>query len=288
MLTGLPDQSMEDFTETFEQVLSWRPEVMHVYPYQNTEETRYFLEGYRTKQDILPLRSQMMAYARRRLQESGYLQAPHESWCLGEEHRNQQDVDKIVSASSVLPLGYVARGHVFGNLTYGTRAEAFQQMMTDHSQRDVYYGYPITVEDDKVRFVISNLRTGFSQITYEHIFGQDVLCDFWPQLALLQQLGIVKVTATEVQSLMRRSSDSIVYTKLFFSEHYHQLLRQRYADVYDPDTDYEQALNTLYEKSFDEEPSASLKVRSAPKFLSRAAQSHKTRLLSAGDIGAVR
>ena len=47
--------------------------------------------------------------------------------------------------------------------------------MDDSEKSDVYYGYPITTEDDKVRFVISNLKNGFSRIQYQHIFGQDVL-----------------------------------------------------------------------------------------------------------------
>jgi oxygen-independent coproporphyrinogen III oxidase len=250
VLTGLPDQTMDDFIQTFEEVLSWRPEVMHIYPYQNTEETRYFKEGYRTKEEILPVRRNMMEYAQRRMQQSGYLQAPHESWCLGIEHRNQQDVDKIVSASSVLPLGYVARGHVFGNMTYGTHAQLFQDFMDDEKKSDVYYGYPITTEDDKVRFVISNLKNGFSRVHYQHIFGQDVLEDFWPQMSFLESRKAIRVTATEIVGLMRQSVDAIMYAKIFFSDKYHDLLREQYNDSYEPSHDYHQDLTRLYERSF--------------------------------------
>ena len=251
LLTGLPKQSFEDFQQSFEDVLSWRPEVMHVYPYQNTESTRYFQDGYRTTEAECSLRERMMLYATQRLQDVGYQSVPNESWCLGIEHRNQQDVDKIISASSVLPLGYIARGHIFGQMTYGTKQDAFLDFMKDHSKSEVYYGYVLQEEEDKVRYVISNLRSGFSRIDYQNLFGSDVVEDFCEQLTFLQQKqDAIQVTATEIVSKIRHSQHAVLYAKLFFSETYHQKLREQYAHKYDKNIDYIKELQAHYELQF--------------------------------------
>jgi coproporphyrinogen III oxidase-like Fe-S oxidoreductase len=250
LMAGLPGQTLEDFQQTFEEVLSWRPEVLHPYPYQNTSETRFYAEGFRTDTQVVQRRSQMMEYAHRRLQEEHYLEVPNESWCLGIEHRNQQDVDKIISSSSVLPLGYVARGHVFGALTYGTVAEEFQAFMEAPSQTEFYYGHRTTPLDEQVRYIISNLRTGFSRVDFEAIFGVDCLDHFWWHFSVLEKLGKVQITSLEVKSLIDNSLDSVLYAKLFFADEYHAWLREHLQDRYDPSVNYTDELERHYERSF--------------------------------------
>ena len=250
LMAGLPGQTLEDFQRTFEEVLRWRPEVLHPYPYQNTTETRYYQEGVRIGEESISVRHQMLAYARRRLKEANYQQVPNESWCLGVEHRNQQDVDKVISSSSVLPLGYVARGHVFGALTYGTVAAEYQAFMEDETHREFYYGHLNTVEDEQVRYVISNLRSGFSRVDFEAVFGVDCVDQFYWQFALLQRRGKIRVTALNIESLMTNSLDCLVHAKLFFSEEQHKLLREKYREEYRPEIDYAQELASHYDQSF--------------------------------------
>ena len=250
VMAGLPGQSLSDFQRTFDEVLSWRPEVIHPYPYQNTAETRFHAEGFRIEAEGMQQRSEMMEYAYRRLREEQYQEVPNESWCLGIEHRNQQDVDKIKSSCSVLPLGYVARGHVFGALTYGTVATEIHQFMDDPSHREIYYGSQNTPRDEQVRYIISNLRSGFSRIDFEATFGVDCLDQFWWPLSILQKLGKVNVTALHVESRMTNSLDSVLYSKLFFAPEYHEWLRAHFADRYQPSVDYEAALLAHYEARF--------------------------------------
>ena len=205
VMAGLPGQTLSDFQRTFDEVLSWRPEVIHPYPYQNTAETRFHAEGFRVENEMMERRGDMMDYAHRRLREEQYQEVPNESWCLGIEHRNQQDVDKITASSSVLPLGYVARGHVFGALTYGTVAAQFQHFMDDPNHREIYYGSRNTPRDEQVRYIISNLRSGFSRVDFESTFGVDCLENFWWAFAVLQKLGKVQISALFVESRMDSS-----------------------------------------------------------------------------------
>ena len=250
VLAGLPEQTFEDFEQTFEEVLSWRPDVIHPYPYQNTTQTRFHAEGFRVDNETMELRGTMMEFAYRRMGEEGYLKVPNESWGLGIEHRNQQDVDKVVSSSSVLPLGYVARGHVFGALTYGTMAEGFQAYMEDPEHTEFYYGSTNTPMDEQVRYIISNLRSGISRIEFEAVFGVDCLESFWWQFSILQKLGKVHVTAMYIESRIQNSFDTVLYSKLFFGDEYHDLLRADMADQYDPSKDYRAELERLYELKF--------------------------------------
>ena len=191
-----------------------------------------------------------MEYAQRRLREERYQEVPNESWCLGIEHRNQQDVDKIVSSSSVLPLGYIARGHVFGALTYGTVAPEYQTFIEDPDHREFYYGSRNTPLDEQVRYIISNLRSGFSRVEFEATFGVDCLENFWWPFSILQKKGKVQITSLRVESLMNNSLDSVLYAKLFFADEYHDWLRAHLKDRYDPSADYISALSRHYESSF--------------------------------------
>jgi oxygen-independent coproporphyrinogen-3 oxidase len=250
VLAGLPQQTFDDFQRTFEEVLSWRPDVIHPYPYQNTAETRFHAEGFRVDPEVVELRGKMMEFANRSMADAGYLMVPNESWCLGMEHRNQQDVDKVISSSSVLPLGYVARGHVFGALTYGTLAEDFQKFMVDPEHAEFYYGSTNTPMDEQVRYINSNLRAGFSRVEFEAVFGVDCLESFWWQFTILQKLGKVRVTGLDIESRMQNSSDTVLFAKLFFADKYHDILRAEMADKYDPDTDYRAVFERLYERNF--------------------------------------
>jgi coproporphyrinogen III oxidase-like Fe-S oxidoreductase len=189
-------------------------------------------------------------YARKGLKAAGYLQVPNESWCLGIEHRNQQDVDKVVSSSTVLPLGYVARGHVFGALTYGTVAASYQDFIEDPDKTEFYYGHKNTPLDEQVRYIISNLRTGFSRVAFEGLFGVDCLASFWWAFSVLQKLGKVRVTALQIESEMSSSFDSVLYAKLFFSDETHRHLRVHYEGVYEETVDQAGQLEQHYERSF--------------------------------------
>ncbi|MGB0640248.1 MAG: coproporphyrinogen-III oxidase family protein [Myxococcota bacterium] len=250
LLAGLPGQSVDHFKRSLDLLVSWKPDVLHPYPFQATEETVYWKEGYRVNQEDEDNRGQMMDYARTVLDREGYEQVPFDSWALSIDARNKQDVDKIIHASSVLPLGYNARGHVFEELAYGVTETGFQAYMEDRSQTDFYYGLPVTREDDMIRFVISNLRTGIDRIVFHDKFKQDVLDVFWPQFWWLQKQGLVRVSRTWIDSKMGSSQNSVLYSKLFFANKYDEKLRLQFSQEYDSEVDWVGRWQSMYEQSF--------------------------------------
>jgi coproporphyrinogen III oxidase-like Fe-S oxidoreductase len=242
LVAGLPGQDFASFEHDLVEVLDWRPDVLHVYPFSNLPDTTTFKDGYRMDDDRAALRSRMVELSHRAIMDAGYLEVQNESYALRHDARNRQDADKIEFASSVMGFGYQARSHVFGAASYGTYPADYQRFMVDPDHDELYYGSRITDHDDAIRFIMSNLREGFSRIHFHDLFGHDVLERFWRPLVWLQRQGIVEITRTSVRSKIDRRADQLALSKLFWDEAVVDALRTQWADEYDPDTDYEAAL----------------------------------------------
>ena len=62
-------------------------------------------------------------------------------------------------------------------------------------------------------------------------------------------LGVVQVSDDEVYSRIERPVDDYVYRTLFYSEQQHERAREIWGQQYDRDTDYNEKLSALLEKS---------------------------------------
>jgi len=78
----------------------------------------------------------------------------------------------------------------------------------------------------------------------------DCLEAHWWAFSVLQKLGKLNVTALRIESQMESSFDTVLYSKLFFSQETHEHLRRHFHGQYDPKTDYAQQLAQHYEVSF--------------------------------------
>ncbi len=242
LVAGLPGQELASFEHDLNEVLGWRPDVLHVYPFSNLPDTTTFKDGYRMDDERMSMRSRMLERSHQAIMEAGYLEVQNESYALRHDARNRQDAEKLEFASSVMGFGYQARSHVFGAATYGTFPTDYQEYMVDPDHSELYYGSRITQRDDAIRFIMGNLREGFSRIHFHDLFGYDVLEQFWRPLVWLKQQGVVEITRTSIRSHIQRRADQLAMSKLLWDASVMEDLRQIWADEYDPDVDYEAAL----------------------------------------------
>ena len=250
LMVGLPGQTLDQVRRSAEVVLGWRPDVVHVYPFQPTSETVYHQEGFRVTSEAERAREEMLRVCRGMLKDAGYGELPHESWALSLEARNRQDLEKIENAASILPLGYLARGHVFGKLAYGSTEVGYRKYMEDRAEVDFYWGHALDLEDDMVRYLISNLRNGISRIEFQRLFREDPLVRFWRPFLWLQERGLVRVTRTAIESRMQSSHESVAYAKVLFGSHHHASLREELRSVYASEEDYVASYRKMYARSF--------------------------------------
>ena len=250
LMVGLPEQTLDQVKRSAEVVLSWRPDVVHVYPFQPTSETVYHQEGFRVSADAERAREEMLRVCRGMLKDAGYGELPHESWSLSLEARNRQDLEKIENAASILPLGYLARGHVFGKLSYGSTEAGYRRYMEDSRDVDFYWGHALQIEDDMVRYLISNLRNGISRMDFQRLFREDPLVRFWRPFLWLQERGLVRVTRTAIESRMQSSHESVAYAKVLFGRTHNEALRDQLRSIYEPEEDYVDAYRKMYATSF--------------------------------------
>ena len=250
LMVGLPGQTLDQVKRSAEVVLGWRPDVVHVYPFQPTSETVYHQEGFRVSSEAEQVREEMLNVCRGMLRDAGYGDLPHESWALSMDARNRQDLEKIVNAASILPLGYLARGHVFGRLSYGSTEGGYRKYMEDRDAVDFYWGHSLELEDDMVRYLISNLRNGISRVEFQRLFREDPLVRFWRPFLWLQERGLVRVTRTMIESRMQSSHESVAFAKVLFGRKHNEALREQLHSVYEPEEDYVDAFRKMYATSF--------------------------------------
>jgi oxygen-independent coproporphyrinogen-3 oxidase len=250
LLAGLPNQTFDDFKRSLDQLIEWRPDTIHVYPFQPTPETTYWQEGFQVTPEIERERGLMMQYYRDAVLAAGYKEIPNEAYSLSEGARNRQDAEKIEHDASILPLGYNARGHIFGGLGYGNHEWGYRKFIEDRSHTDFYYGLPVTLEDEMIRFIISNLRSGIDRERFHLLFQEDVLDRFWRQIWWLQEKGYVKVERTRIVSNFTSSAETVLLSKIFFAEKWTEFLRERFKRDWLPDYDWQAEFRKLYERSF--------------------------------------
>ena len=224
--------------------------MLHVYPFSNQPDTTTFKTGFRMDPKKIAERSRMMQVAHEAIMNAGYLEVENESYALRWDARNRQDAEKIEYASSVMGFGYQARSHVFGAASYGTYPSDYQRFIEEPDHKELYYGSVIGLREDQIRFIMSNLREGFSRIHYTNLFGEDVLVSFWRPLVWLQQQGLVTITRTQVRSRIENRADQLTYSKLFWDDVHVSPLREAWSDEYKPDEDYTEALLAQVDANF--------------------------------------
>ncbi|HEX4047531.1 MAG TPA: radical SAM protein, partial [Elusimicrobiota bacterium] len=102
LMTGLPRQTLESFRETFEEVLSWRPDSIHVNPFLPTALTRFAERGGRLGPAALSRSSAMQRYAAERMKRAGFRDLPHDAMALDPRARNIQLEDGVILDRSFL------------------------------------------------------------------------------------------------------------------------------------------------------------------------------------------
>lgn len=116
LMSGLEGQSAESFLSTLQEVLSWRPDMVHINPFAPTPFTKFSQNGGRLTLADARARAYIGGRTSRILGESAYRSIAYDAWGLSDEARNYHLEDTVIHGTPLLGLGTGAVSHATGYL----------------------------------------------------------------------------------------------------------------------------------------------------------------------------
>jgi coproporphyrinogen III oxidase-like Fe-S oxidoreductase len=250
LMAGLPEQTMESFQKDLEFLVSLEPDSVHVNGYRPLPRTRLAQDGVAMEPETVVLRDEMMAWAQQYLSDHGHTghdmgQAPRRTRSAA----NIQEYDLRRQNSSLLGLGFPARAHSFAGHYYCPDTEqGFDPSLSrELSGKRVWRAVRSSDREEIHKYLVSNLRTGFSRTEFRTLFNcepQDVAPEALDQLV---DLGVLHVGEEEIYCESGDHSQNLIYRTLLMSPEHLARARVVWGAEYDRDLDYEARVRVLCE-----------------------------------------
>lgn len=222
LLFGLPNQTMESWSETLESLVATGIPSLSIYRTSYIPDT---LATFKKLGASFPTRADvhaMYALAFERLNAGGFEQPRYgcstfsrRSYAFGlNTHRYH-----ILSNLPMVGLGMGAYGSVGGYVYMNHRTrEAYQRSLAD-KQVPVLAATPVPEAERPYKYAVETWKLGFlSQAAYTDRFGEAVEDRFGPELAALLELGELEFVESEYRMTRRGSEHPDVIADMFVSE----------------------------------------------------------------------
>ena len=249
LMAGLPEQTLESFQQDLEYLLSLEPDSIHLNAFRPLPRVALARQGLGTGEDWIRLRNEMMAWATDRLSAEGHTDEHGGGQRRSADAANLQEYDLRRQNSSLLGLGFPARAHAFGSYFYAPdRSEGFDPaLQREISGKRRWVAVPSHGPEEAHKYLVANFRTGFDLAEFEGLFGcqpEDVAGEALEQLTAL---GVVRRTASRVETHGGTHGESLVYRTLLYSPAHRARAIEVWGAEYDPAQDYSARLRELVE-----------------------------------------
>ncbi len=209
LIYGLPGQTLEIFESDLKKVAGLGPESITTYHLRIEEDTE-FMELYKRQPELFPQSNPTMLtmkiMATEYLAELGYSQSPTD-WFYKGLGKHVAQHEKWQNGSELLGIGVSAystmekSGWYFGNIgSIKDRAGSMREYITRVNEgRDaIGQGRLLAKEEQMESYARRAIKTGICRQFFRERYGKDVL-DAFPQIAHLEELGIVEVDGESVR-----------------------------------------------------------------------------------------
>ena len=251
LMAGMPEQTMESFQADLKFLLELDPDSIHLNGYRPLPRTRLAsTEGQMTDEQI-ELRDSMLKWATEELKVAGHATDMGQGPRRTRNAANIQEYDLRRQNSSLLGLGFPSRSHSFAGHYYSPDAS---DGIDPALQRDLngerrWHAIPVDDEEERHKYLVSNLRTGFTRTEFRELFDVDPIEAAPDAFEKLGRLGVVCVEDDEVYCRTETAQDDYVYRTLFYSKAQHDRAREIWGHEYDRNEDYSAKLTELIESS---------------------------------------
>ncbi|TNF24219.1 MAG: radical SAM protein [Deltaproteobacteria bacterium] len=250
LMTGLDGQTLEGFQEDVRFILSLQPESIHVNPFRVQGWSPYGRRG----QTILPeqrrLRDEMLRWGRLMMREHGFSTPLGQTASKTKNAANIQEYDLRRQNSSLLGLGVPARSHAFGSYYYEAAIDGDDIAGTlerDRTQPRRYRALAVDDVEERHRYLVHNLRTGFKLSEFDALFGTtpwEAAPKGWQRL---DDLGLVEVVGDDVVTDLRNTLDEQIHRVLLYGDFVLDRVEAVWGAQYDRSVDYAGRLALMLE-----------------------------------------
>jgi coproporphyrinogen III oxidase-like Fe-S oxidoreductase len=250
LMAGLPEQTMSSFQKDLEYLVSLEPDSVHVNGFRPLPVTRLAKDGSVMEPETVILRDEMLKWAQQYLSENG-----HTSNEMGQSPRrtrnaaNIQEYDLRRQNSSLLGLGFPARAHSFAGHYYSPDADqGFDPSLSrELSGKRVWRAVRSSDREEIHKYLVSNLRTGFTPTEFRSLFNCDPQDIAREPLNQLVDLGVLHVGKDELYCDSGDHSQNLIYRTFLMSPEHLARAREVWGAEYDRDLDYKARIRVLCE-----------------------------------------
>ena len=249
LMAGMPEQTMESFQKDVRFLLELEPDSIHLNGFRPLPRTRLGTEGTGMTAERIELRASMLEWATEALAEAGHASAMGQGPRRTRNAANLQEYDLRRQNSSLLGLGFPSRAHSFGNYYYSPDVSAgFDPSLNKDIAGDRQWRAIRSDDKEEMhKYLVSNLRTGFTRTEFSSIFGKDPVDAAPEAFRKLQALGVVHPSDDEIYCRTETAADDLIYRTFFYSDEQHLRAKEVWGDEYDKTVNYREKLDELVE-----------------------------------------
>ncbi len=250
LMAGLPGQTLDSFKQDLEFLISLQPDSIHLNAFRPLPRVSLAKQG---ADDMTPervdLRNQMMAWGFERLRLEGHQSGMGQGNRRTANAANLQEYNLRRQNSSLLGLGFPARAHAFGSWYYvpDTRLGMDPGLAKRIEGDRTWQAVPADDAEERHKYLVENLRTGFERQEFIDLFGMDCLEAAPDAFRKLEWLGVLEIGEERIHSYTPTHADNAMYRALFYSPAFMQRAERGWGAEYDRSVDYRDKLRHLVE-----------------------------------------
>jgi oxygen-independent coproporphyrinogen-3 oxidase len=248
LMAGLEGQTMASFQRDLEFLASLRTDSVHLNAFRTLPGIRYSEAGGRLSTDQEALRDEMMAWGKARLAQDPMVRTEARGFEGPADVDNLQEYDLRRQNSSLVGLGYPSRSHSFGGFYYLPDLSPGMQAGLDaelSGQPRRWRAVRADLQEERHKYLVSNLRSGFSRAEYAGLFGTDPLDDLPEAFEDLHQLGLLRQRGDRVWTRPMDTAEAITARVLLYSPAQLERAREVWGPGYDRGAGYAAELQRL-------------------------------------------
>ena len=205
LIYGIEGQTPETWADSVRHAILWNAEEIYLYPLYVRDETPLGHHGYHWSD----IRGELYQIGRQLLLEAGYTQTSMRMFYKNDTARNISVPQYSCQEDGMIGLGCGSRSYTRDfHYSFEYSADRTTSLgiieqyiaMSDADFRRAHYGFKMSVEDQKRRYLILSLLQceGISRNDYKMCFGQDVFFEF-AELFDLYQRGLLIIDTERIR-----------------------------------------------------------------------------------------
>jgi oxygen-independent coproporphyrinogen-3 oxidase len=234
LMVGMDGQSIESFQTDVRFVLGLEPDSLDFSDFRPVHATLPEVD-----EDQIQRRLQMLEWGRSVLREQGFEARRGLPPAKSDEAVNEQLFQSHHRSASLMGLGVSAYAHAYGSYSYCTARDMAPAVLRDPKGPQTYFALASNNEEEKHRYLVYHVQSGFSLKDFRNQFGTDPqeLCpEAWSDL---EELDRISIEQDQVTVHVRGYDDVALFRVFFYSPRVIERARQLWAHEYDRSADYE-------------------------------------------------